>query len=172
MTQPVLKLLYTYVGLSKAAKIAVAGLMAITLEGVIKALGSFFNTYIFDDWASLPYIVVLVFIDTALGFYRAWHLKRISSKGFSKVLSKLVTYSILLITSHVLAEFTVRGERVLLLEWFSAAVYPFMIVREALSLIEHLALLGWVKIPNEIKARLEKFTDDGHPLPNSPQSPK
>ncbi len=34
------------------------------------SMAAFFNTYVFDDWSFLIYLVIMIFIDTVLGIWK------------------------------------------------------------------------------------------------------
>lgn len=122
---------------------------------------SFVEQYVFKDWKYLVFLLILIGVDTAFGFYRAWRDKRVESRAWGKVIEKLFLYAGLLVTFHVLLHFTVNGEAP---GWFGAiekAVYSYIIIREAISVVEHVSILRPGLFPLWILDRLAKYKESG-----------
>ena len=68
-----------------------------------------FEKYVFGDWEFVKYLVVLVVIDTILGFSKHYIKHDISSKAYGMIAKKIVSYSIVMIVAHVVATFRVGG---------------------------------------------------------------
>ncbi len=61
------------------------------------SMAAFFNTYVFDDWSFLIYLVIMIFIDTVLGIWKAWKYHVLSSSRFGGMIIKSVLYAFFLI---------------------------------------------------------------------------
>ena len=113
--------------------------------------------YLLKDYHLLLNLFILVIIDTLLGVLYAYKQNRVSSTGFSKVITKLLVYILLMIAvnqSHLNT-----GDFGLVLQWLDGVVYSTIVVRELLSIIEKATLMGYIKLPDYVKEKLEKFND-------------
>lgn len=114
----------------------------------------FVDKYLLSDWQFVMNLIVIVLIDTILGFIVAYKNKTISSRKFGKVLTKLLVYICLLSATHNVSHYTVHGEYNQLFQWLDSVVYATIMVRELLSVFEKTTLLGIFKPPAWL---LEKF---------------
>lgn len=115
--------------------------------------------YIISDLHILVNVALLVLIDTILGIWLAYQSNKLSSTGFSKLLSKMAIYMILIIAvnqGHLNQPHTALR---VLMEWLDAWVYGAIIIREMLSIFEKTALLGYFKIPDAVKKKLDVFIE-------------
>ena len=119
------------------------------------------QTYIFADWEFMKFLMVLVAIDTLLSLYRHFIAKTVNSKQFATIIPKLIGYFLLLILSHVIVNFTVKGEQNSLFAWFQTFCYSAIIVRESLSILEHFSLLFPSIVPKSILNRLRTIDKAG-----------
>ncbi len=68
-------------------------ILATTLViSYLKVLFDLIEIHLFNDWQVLIALLILLHIDTALGFLNAVKTKQVSSKAFSKYFEKLVLY--------------------------------------------------------------------------------
>lgn len=139
--------------LSDLTTITVIGYGAIILQLVEK--------YVFSDWEYLRYLAVLVFLDSCLGFYRAWKEKTIESKGFGRVIEKILLYMATLSVIHVMAQFTVENTAVGILTFLRKAAYSYILIREGISIVEHVSILRPGFFPTKILDRLKKYKESG-----------
>lgn len=121
----------------------------------------FLAQYIFSDWHFVFTMVVLVSIDLILGVMVASRRGNISSEKFSKTITKVLIYMLLLIATHIVSSFKVNGEINSIFSWLDSLVYSTIMVREFLSIVEKTAILGVFKLPNFIKEKLEIYGADG-----------
>jgi len=113
--------------------------------------------YLLKDYHLLLNLFILVIIDTVLGVLYAYKQNRVSSTGFSQVITKLLVYILLMIAvnqSHLNT-----GDFGLVLQWLDGVVYSTIVIRELLSIIEKSTLMGYIKLPDYVKEKLEKFND-------------
>ena len=75
------------------------------------------ETYVFSDWQFIGSLIVLVILDTVTGAWKHWHKGTISSRGFGEFCKKLILYGCVLIVTHTLISFRVRGEVNVLFGW-------------------------------------------------------
>ena len=124
-----------------------------------------FEKYVFGDWEFVKYLVVLVVIDTILGFSKHYIKHDISSKAYGMIAKKIVSYSIVMIVAHVVATFRVGGEQIESLLWFRYFACSALMVREAISIIENLEVISPGFIPKSIVRRLSEFdSNTGKPI--------
>ena len=124
-----------------------------------------FEKYVFGDWEFVKYRVVLVVIDTILGFSKHYIKHDISSKAYGMIAKKIVSYSIVMIVAHVVATFRVGGEQIESLVWFRYFACSALMVREAISIIENLEVISPGFIPKSIVRRLSEFdSNTGKPI--------
>lgn len=124
-----------------------------------------FEKYVFGDWEFVKYLVVLVVIDTVLGFSKHYIKHDISSKAYGMIAKKIVSYSIVMIVAHVVATFRVGGEQIESLVWFRYFACSALMVREAISIIENLEVISPGFIPQSIVRRLSEFdSNTGKPI--------
>jgi phage-related holin len=131
------------------------------LSAVLMPIIALVQRYIFADWEFMKFLLVLVAIDTMLSLYRHYHSNSINSKRFAIIIPKLIGYLLLLILSHVIVHFTVEGEQNSLFAWFQTFCYSAIIVREALSILEHFSLLFPSIVPKTILKRLRTIEKGG-----------
>ena len=124
-----------------------------------------FEKYVFGDWEFVKYLVVLVVIDTILGFSKHYIKHDISSKAYGMIAKKIVSYSIVMIVAHVVATFRVGGEQIESLVWFRYFACSALMVREAISIIENLEVISPGFIPKSIVRRLSEVdSNTGKPI--------
>lgn len=128
-------------------------LMALPVAPVLE----FIEKYVFGDWEFVKFLIVLVVIDTALGFIKHFIAHDISSRAFGMIARKLLIYASVLIVTHVLATFSVGGEPVGCLVWFRYFACAALMVRESISVLENCETICPGLIPKWIVRRLREF---------------
>lgn len=136
-------------------------LQSLALGVVLTPVLAVVQKYIFADFEFLRYLGVLIVVDTGLGVQRRWAARAISSRGFSRLFTKAGIYLALLVLTHVLSSFTVHGEPNLFFKWFDTFMYSCMMAREALSILEHAALLEPRLVPKALLKRLALVSEEG-----------
>lgn len=115
----------------------------------------FVETYLFDDWAFLASLAVVVGVDTLLGIWLGYRHGRLSSKSFARIFKKVTGYVLFLIAVHAAATHTVAGQANTLLSWLDTVAYSTVLSRELLSILEKTASLGLFTPPAGLVKRLE-----------------
>lgn len=123
----------------------------------ITPLAELFEKYVFGDWEFVKFLVVLICLDTALGFIKHWMSHDISSRAFGMIAKKLLIYSVIMMLSHVLASFAIAGEPVESFVWFRYFACSALMVREAISIIENSEDIMPGIVPAGILRRLKGF---------------
>lgn len=117
--------------------------------------------YLVQDWEFAKWIAVLVVVDTVLGMVKHIIRKDLSSEdfwgGFAK---KIFVYIVLMILSNVLASYTVGGEAVGATSWMSRYLCIFMVVREAISILENTNAIYPI-LPKGLIKRFRDFGEKG-----------
>jgi hypothetical protein len=125
----------------------------------------FAERFLWSDWEFAGFLGVMVAVDTAAGLLVAWRQSRISRELLDDLFIKLFAYGATLITIHTLSHHTVEGQPNSILgtivPYFDAVVYAAILVREALSLNEHLLKLGHPLLPPFLLRRLRRFYETG-----------
>lgn len=134
------------------------GIMAFTLGIFYAPVVVLVEKYLLQDYHLLLNLFIIVFIDTILGVLYAYKQNCVSSTGFSKVITKLLVYILLLIAVNQ-GHLNVNNAIGELLKWLDGVVYSTIIIRELLSIIEKATLMGYIKLPESVKQKLEKFND-------------
>lgn len=122
--------------------------------------------YIYQDWEFAKWIGVAIAIDTLASIVKHFIYKDVSSDEFWKKFSrKIFVYLILMILSNLLAHYTVKGNVVGPTEWISDYLCVFMILREAISILENLNAIIPV-VPVWLLKRLKDFNENGEYIKN------
>lgn len=121
----------------------------------------YIKKYIFNDWEFLNWIFILIILDSFTGIWKAWKQKEVSSKGFAQVIKKIMIYCIFLIVVHILEFFTVKSKMNSVFGWIDNLAYSTLIVREAISIFENLAIIAPNIFPIKILEKLKYFNKDG-----------
>ena len=117
--------------------------------------------YVYQDWEFAKWIAVAVAIDTMAGIVKHWCRKDISSEEFwTKFSKKIFVYIILLILSNILSNYEVRGHIVGPTQWISEYLCVFMIIREAISILENVNAIMPI-VPKWLLRRLRDFNEKG-----------
>lgn len=117
--------------------------------------------YFYQDWEFAKWIGVAVVVDTLLGIAKHVIHKDVSSEDFwRKFLKKIVGYAALMILSNVLVNYTVQGSPVGATQWMGTYLCTFMMVREAISIIENVNAIVRI-VPKSIIKRFKDFNEKG-----------
>lgn len=128
-------------------------LIALPISPVLEI----FERYVFGDWEFVRWLVVLMILDTLLGFIKHWFRHDLSSKAWGMIFKKLIVYSAVLALSHVLANFAIAGTPVDSFIWFRYFACSALMVREAISIIENSEEIMPGFFPKSIIRRLKGF---------------
>ena len=127
----------------------------------IAQLLHFFETYVFADWQFLTFFLTLQVTDTILLFYKAIVSKSVSAKLFGIVFQKMLIYICFLVLVHIMANYTIAGERNNFFGWFTAVAYSAIMVREGISILENIGSIRPDLIPHWILKRLKYYDKTG-----------
>ena len=117
--------------------------------------------YVYQDWEFAKWIGVAVIVDTILGIAKHWIHKDASSEDFwSKFSKKIFVYMLLLILANLLTNYTVGGNVVGTTQWMGTYLCTYMIIREAISVMENANAIYPV-IPKSIIKRFKDFNEKG-----------
>lgn len=147
---------------SKKENIMIPLKMLYALVGAFPlTIGVEFLKYVYQDWEFAKWIFVAITIDTIVSLVKHWLMKNISSEEFwHKFAKKIFIYIMLLILSNVLANFTVGGRIVGPTQWVGDYLCVYMIVREAISIVENANAIMPV-VPAWLLRRLKDFDEKG-----------
>lgn len=121
-----------------------------------------FDKYIFDDWDFLAFLSVAVLADTILGVTIALRDHNFKlTNGFRKIFLKCIIYATFLILTHVLAAYTVHGEKNIFWYWFTSAGYALLMVAESSSILRNINILKPKFTPAWLMKRFAEFNDKG-----------
>ena len=137
----------------------------ITLISLLVALplsiGAEIMKYVYQDWEFAKWIGVAVVVDTVLGILKHLVHKDASSESFFvKFSKKIAVYILLLILTNILTNFTVNGNTVGATDWMGTYLCTFMLVREAISIIENANAVIPI-FPKGFIKRFKDFNDKG-----------
>lgn len=105
---------------------------------------------------------MLIVLDTLLSLLSHWISKDVSSEGFGMIAKKLIVYSAVMILSHVLANYSVDGSAITTLQWFRTFSCSFLMVREALSIVEKIEAVLPGFFPESIINHLKNFNNNNN----------
>ncbi|OUJ68667.1 bacteriophage holin [Hymenobacter crusticola] len=154
-------LLNTLISVATGPKTVEAAKISLQVSPYLLIAKQLVEKYLFSDWDFLSFLLVLILVDTVMGVQRSWKLRTVSSRGFSRIFIKLCLYANMLILSHVMTHFTVRGNPNVLFQWFDYFMYSCMMAREGLSILEHIAFIEPRMVPKALRLRLAVIADEG-----------
>lgn len=157
--------------LLEAKSITVSKLLKmISISAPLSLVLHFVETYIYSDWNFLVSLCVLISVDTFLGIFKSIKEGKVSSVGFGMVVVKVLLYATVLITVHVLTTYTVAGVHPVILDYIDDFVMTSLLVREAISIFESIAVINPEIVPKFILKKLKDFdSDTGKKLNNDEQ---
>lgn len=121
----------------------------------------FVERYIFSDWPFLIWLLVLIVLDTALGFGYAVSKWQVSPGKLAGILVKFVVYGSVLIIGHVLEKFEVSGENIPGGIYFKMTIYAAVMIVESISIFKNLGKINKKLVPKFILRRFEGFNETG-----------
>lgn len=122
----------------------------------------FCKVYIYHDVDFLISLFILIVIDTITGVVRSIKQHKFSSFKFGGLFMKLLLYGIVLETINVLIIFKIDGTHPkYILDWIPDFVFTAMMLREATSILENVALIKPDLLPKWILKRFEAFDEGG-----------
>ena len=105
----------------------------------ISWVSQFIQMYVVGECHWVVYLATLMTLDTVLGFVKHWITHTVSSKGWGDIGIKLIVYTSVLILGHALGVVEhAAGGHPAQLSWFKTFSCIFLIVREAISIIENI----------------------------------
>lgn len=123
-------------------------------------------SYIYRDWEFAKWIAMAIVIDTVASIVKHFVQKDVSSEEFWKKFSrKIFVYIALLILSNTLSNYTVQGHVVGPTQWISEYLCVFMMIREAISILENLNAIIPI-VPVWLLKRLKDFNENGEYIKN------
>ena len=140
----------------KSQDAATAGVFLAPVVGALER-------FIFGDITFLWFLLLLVSIDTVLGFRVAWREKRVSSVAFSRVLDKLLVYLALMAAAFAVSKLGGTGTESLLFFGIRWLILSYISVREFISIAEKAGRLGY-GLPDWMMKHLKDYAAKG---PNS-----
>ncbi len=135
-------------------------LMLLAISTPLTFVLGFIQKYIYSDWDFLINLLILIAIDTALGFGKAWKYNKVSSAGFGAILIKLALYMFVLIACHVFTSFTINGIHSSVLDWVDNFIFTSLIVREGISIFENISAIQPNIIPAWLLKKMESFNSE------------
>ncbi len=118
--------------------------------------------YIFNDWQFLNFLIVLVIVDTVLGFYKAYKTRTLGIRMVHLLFQKIIIYICFLVVAHIVSHFTIAGEKNNFFTWFNSFAYSAIIIRESISVLENMGAIRAGLIPSWILKKLKQYDKDGY----------
>ena len=133
------------------------------VKGVGAVILSLYGT-IFSDHKVLIAVYLLIVMDTILGFMAACKNKDLSSSAFFRVLIKSIVYFMMILTGRLV-------DQVVPIAFASSIIESFLVMTEALSILENSSKLG-VPIPIKLVKMLKQMGDHKSNTPSDSSSKK
>jgi len=127
---------------------------------LVKGIGAFgLSVYgtLFHDNKILIAVYLLIIMDTTLGLLAACKNEQASSSAFFRVLIKILVYFIMIVTGRVV-------DQVIPIAFASSIIESFLVMTEALSILENSSKLG-IPIPIKLVKMLKQVGDYKNNLP-------
>ncbi|MFN3758439.1 MAG: phage holin family protein [Algoriphagus aquaeductus] len=119
------------------------------------------ETYFFNDWEFLKFLLAAMLVDWVWGFSLAWKNRTISEEGFQKFGKKLAEYGTLLILGHIMLNARSGGEPIAAFKYFTTTIHGYLLVREAISILDKIALVSPKLVPKWLLEKLKTYRDTG-----------
>lgn len=125
------------------------------------SIGAEIMRYVYQDWEFAKWIGMAVAVDTLLGILKHLVHKDASSESFfAKFSKKIAVYILLLILANILTNFTVNGSTVGATDWMGTYLCVYMLVREAISVMENANAVIPI-FPKSFIKRFKDFNENG-----------
>lgn len=120
-------------------------------------LPDYFNTYFYEDWSFVVYLLIPIFFDTILGFYAAKTNHYFKVSHIWKLIDKLMLYFSVLLFIYVLTTFTISDKETLIFTWVKYVFCFSLISKEGISMLKNLKRIRSAIIPKMlIRKQLKK----------------
>lgn len=120
---------------------------AFPIKIIFTSIISYF-TYCFDGkYTILGSLFALIVFDTFTGVWCAVKAKEVSSRGFYRTTVKCLVYFIMLIVARIV-------DKSVLIPFASTIMDSFLVVTEAISILENISKLGFM-VPQVIISKLK-----------------
>jgi toxin secretion/phage lysis holin len=119
------------------------------------------NKYVFEDWVFVLHLFIIIVIDTVLGVIYSIKQKNFSSWGFGKVFNKVTIYFLVLIATHNAGGYFVKSNIRFIVEILDSTIYSAIILREYLSILEKVSVLGIWTPPEWIVEKMKIWYETG-----------
>jgi hypothetical protein len=148
--------------LGQMAILGIIGILGIPIMNVVEK-------YIFSDWDFLGFLLILLFLDTALGIWKGIKYNNFSSNIFGNLFKKVAIYCVCLISIHSISSYmhssSVSGN----IELFKTIAFHFdnlfyfsIMFRELWSINENINALGYKFLPAFILKHMKDFDERGN----------
>jgi len=125
------------------------------------SIGAEIMRYVYQDWEFAKWIGMAVAVDTLLGILKHLVHKDASSESFfAKFSKKIAVYILLLILANILTNFTVNGSTMGATDWMGTYLCVYMLVREAISVMENANAVIPI-FPKSFIKRFKDFNENG-----------
>lgn len=125
------------------------------------SIGAEIMRYVYQDWEFAKWIGMAVAVDTLLGILKHLVHKDASSESFfAKFSKKIAVYILLLILANILTNFTVNGSAMGATDWMGTYLCVYMLVREAISVMENANAVIPI-FPKSFIKRFKDFNENG-----------
>ena len=125
------------------------------------SIGAEIMKYVYQDWEFAKWIGMAVAVDTLLGILKHLVHKDASSESFfAKFSKKIAVYILLLILANILTNFTVNGSAMGATDWMGTYLCVYMLVREAISVMENANAVIPI-FPKSFIKRFKDFNENG-----------
>lgn len=119
------------------------------------------ETYIYNDWDFLVWVIIMVGLDWIWAVYLAWKTKSISAEGFKKGGEKLAQYATLLILGHILYNVRSGGAQMVAFSYMTLLIHGYIITLESISILEKQAAINPRLVPKWLLDKLKSYRDTG-----------
>lgn len=137
-------------------------LFATIFLSFLKTALELVEIYLFKDWMYLGFVLILIHLDTILGFWKNAKAHNLSSRGFADYFEKIGLYGAILIMLHVLNAVPIGGQAgYVAFKWFKNAFYFAIMVRESISILENIGSIRIGFVPAWILTYLKKYDASG-----------
>lgn len=140
--------------------------LTICASAAWATVAQLFNQYVFNDWEFLPFVIVLVILDTLTGVWKSLKHGSFSSYSFGGFMTKVILYAVYLFVLHGLTSFSSKDSVMSLFSWVEQLGYAAIVVREAVSIIENIGAIAPNLLPKWILKRLRQFDENGEFRPD------